>query len=217
MAMRKVLLRWKITSLRGSEEIARIIEMTERIEVLGHLSLGEHGVTQLVEVKMRDGHELHELSQLDSFEVLEKHEENEDGILASILCTHPLAKTAIELSNIHVYPPYGIDSKRGLELRMSGLSDSIRRFVGLIRAVMPPDSISVQTIKSGNNNGWSDFLTPKQKEVLALAVQSGYYEDGSKVTLKHLADEMGIARSTLGEHLKRVEVEVMKRVGEELV
>ena len=215
--MRKVLLKWKITSLRGSEEIARIIEMTERIEVLGHLSLGEHGVTQLVEVKMRDGHELHELSQLDSFEVLEKHEENEDGILASILCTHPLAKTAIELSNIHVYPPYGIDSKRGLELRMSGLSDSIRRFVGLIRAVMPPDSISVQTIKSGNNNGWSDFLTPKQKEVLTLAVQRGYYEDGSKVTLKHLADEIGIARSTLGEHLKRVEVEVMKRVGEELV
>ncbi|MEC7701092.1 MAG: helix-turn-helix domain-containing protein, partial [Candidatus Thermoplasmatota archaeon] len=126
-------------------------------------------------------------------------------------------KTAIELSNIHVYPPYGIDSKRGLELRMSGLSDSIRRFVGLIRAVMPPDSISVQTIKSGNSNGWFDFLTPKQREVLALAVQRGYYEDGSEVTLKHLADEIGIARSTLGEHLKRVEVEVMKRVGEELV
>jgi len=215
--MRKVLLRWKTTSLRGSKEIARIMEMTERIEVLGHLSIGEHGVTQLVEVKMRDGHELHELSQLDSFEVLEKHEEDEYGILASILCTHPLAKTAIELSNIHVYPPYGIDSKRGLELRMSGLSDSIRRFVGLIRAVMPPDSISVQTIKSGNNSGWFDFLTPKQREVLALAVRRGYYEDGSKVTLKHLADEMGIARSTLGEHLKRVEVEVMKRVGEELV
>jgi hypothetical protein len=215
--MRKVLLRWKTTSLRGSKEIARIMEMTERIEVLGHLSIGEHGVTQLVEVKMRDGHELHELSQLDSFEVLEKHEEDEYGILASILCTHPLAKTAIELSNIHVYPPYGIDSKRGLELRMSGLSDSIRRYVGLIRAVMPPDSISVQTIKSGNNSGWFDFLTPKQREVLSLAVRRGYYEDGSKVTLKHLADEMGIARSTLGEHLKRVEVEVMKRVGEELV
>ena len=215
--MRKVLLRWKITSLGGSEEIARIIEMTERIEVLGHLSLGEHGVTQLVEVKMRDGHELHELSQLDSFEVLEKHEEDEDGILASILCTHPLAKTAIELSNIHVYPPYGIDSKRGLELRMSGLSDSIRRFVGLIRAVMPPDSISVQTVKSGNGNGWSDFLTPKQKEVLALAVRRGYYEEGSEVTLKDLADELGIARSTLGEHLKRGEGGVMKRVGEELV
>jgi hypothetical protein len=215
--MRKVLLRWKITSLGHSKEIAQIMEMTERIEVLGHLSIGKQGVTQLVEVKMHDGHELHELSQLDSFEVLEKHEEDENGILASILCTHPLAKMAIELSNIHVYPPYGIDSKRGLELRMSGLSDSIRRFVGLIRAVMPPDSISVQAIKSGNNKGWLDFLTPKQKEVLALAVRRGYYEDGSEVTLKHLADEMGIARSTLGEHLKRVEVEIMTRVGEELI
>ncbi|MDP6221036.1 MAG: hypothetical protein QGG76_05555, partial [Candidatus Thalassarchaeaceae archaeon] len=71
--MRKVLLRWKITSLGGSKEIARIVEMAERLEVLGHLSLGEDGVTQLVEVKMREGHELHELSELDSFEVLEKH------------------------------------------------------------------------------------------------------------------------------------------------
>ncbi len=193
------------------------MEMAERLEVLGHLSLGEDGVTQLVEVKMREGHELHELSELDSFEVLEKHEEDEDGILASILCTHPLAKTAIELSNIHVHPPYGIDSKRGLELRITGRSDSIRRFVGLIRAVMPPDSISVQTFKSENRNGWSDFLTPKQREVLILAVRKGYYEHDSKVTLKQLADEMDIARSTLGEHLKRVETEIMKRVAEELV
>ncbi|MDP6661772.1 MAG: helix-turn-helix domain-containing protein [Candidatus Thalassarchaeaceae archaeon] len=215
--MRKVLLRWKIASLGGSKEISRILEIAERIEVLGHLSLGEDGVTQLAEVKMREGHELHELSELDSFEVLEEHEEDEDGVLASILCTHPLARTAIELSNIHVHPPYGIDSKRGLELRMSGLSDSIRRYIGLIRAVIPPDSISVQTFKTANHNGWSEFLTPKQREVLKLAVRKGYYEDGSKVTLKQLADEMEIARSTLGEHLKRVESEVMKRVGEELV
>jgi DNA-binding transcriptional ArsR family regulator len=215
--MRKVLLRWKITSLGGSKEISRILEISERIEVLGHLSLGENGVTQLAEIKMREGHEISELSELDSFEVLEEHEEDEDGILASILCTHPLAKTAIELSNIHVHPPYGIDSKRGMELRMSGLSDSIRRYVGLIRAIIPPDSISVQTFKTENHNGWSDFLTLKQREVLVLAVRRGYYEDGSKMTIKQLADDMGVSRSTFGEHLKRVESEVMKRVGKELV
>jgi len=57
----------------------------------------------------------------------------------------------------------------------------------------------------GFNIVWSDFLTSKQKEVLALAVRKGYYEGGSEVTLKHLADEMGISRSTLGEHLKGAE------------
>jgi predicted DNA binding protein len=37
------------------------------------------------------------------------------------------------------------------------------------------------------------------------------------MTIKQLADDMGVSRSTFGEHLKRVESEVMKRVGKELV
>ena len=210
--MRKVLLRWKVSSLGSIEEIGKLLEIAKRIEVIGHLSLGSEGVTQLVELQLHEGRALEEISDLNSFKFIEKHEEDDNGILASILCTHPFAKTAIELSNIYVYPPYGIDSERGMEIRMYGLSDSIRRFVGLVKAVMPPDSISVQTFKA---NGDSDcgFLTEKQKEVLALAVRRGYYDEGSVVTLKQLADEMGIARSTIGEHLKRVESEIMKRAG----
>ena len=60
-----------------------------------------------------------------------------------------------------------------------------------------------------------DFLTKKQMEVLELAVNRGYYDEGTDITLKELADEMDIARSTIGEHLKRAESEVLKRaVGE---
>ena len=76
---------------------------------------------------------------------------------------------------------------------------------------MPPDTISVQTIKNGSEKDY-DFLTEKQREVLELAVRRGYYEDGSEITLKQLADELGIARSTIGEHLKRAESEVVKKV-----
>jgi predicted DNA binding protein len=75
---------------------------------------------------------------------------------------------------------------------------------------MPPDTISVQTIKNDSEKDY-DFLTEKQREVLELAVLRGYYEDGSEVTLKQLADELGIARSTIGEHLKRAESEVVKK------
>lgn len=75
---------------------------------------------------------------------------------------------------------------------------------------MPPDNISVQTIKNGAEKSL-DFLTEKQREVLELAVRRGYYEDGSEVTLKQLADQLGIARSTIGEHLKRAESEVVKK------
>ena len=210
--MRKVLLRWKVSSLGSIEEIGKLLEIAKRIEVIGHLSLGSEGVTQLVELQLHEGRALEEISDLNSFKFIEKHEEDDNGILASILCTHPFAKTAIELSNIYVYPPYGIDSERGMVIRMYGLSDSIRRFVGLVKAVMPPDSISVQTFKANGDSDYG-FLTEKQKEVLALAVRRGYYDEGSVVTLKQLADEMGIARSTIGEHLKRVESEIMKRAG----
>ena len=209
--MRKVLLRWKVSSLNGIDEIETLMEICERIEVLGHLSTESDGVTQLVELRINEGHDLSEISELDSFEVLEKHEEDESGVLVSIRCTHPLALSAVELSNIYVYPPYGIDSKTGLEFRIFGISSSIRSFLDFVRAVMPPDTISVQTIKNGSGKDY-DFLTEKQREVLELAVRRGYYEDGSEITLKQLADELGIARSTIGEHLKRAETEVVKKV-----
>ena len=209
--MRKVLLRWKVSSLNGIDEIETLMEICERIEVLGHLSTESDGVTQLVELRINEGHDLSEISELDSFEVLEKHEEDESGVLVSIRCTHPLALSAVELSNIYVYPPYGIDSKTGLEFRIFGISSSIRSFLDFVRAVMPPDTISVQTIKNGSGKDY-DFLTEKQREVLELAVRRGYYEDGSDITLKQLADELGIARSTIGEHLKRAETEVVKKV-----
>jgi len=208
--MRKVLLRWKVSSLSGIDEIDTLMDICERIEVLGHLSTESDGVTQLVELRINDGHELSEISELESFEVLEKHEEDEDSVLVSIRCTHPLALSAVELSNIYVYPPYGIDSKNGLEFRIFGISSSIRSFLEFVRVVMPPDTISVQTVKNESGKDY-DFLTEKQREVLELAVLSGYYEDGSEVTLKQLANQLGIARSTVGEHLKRAESEVVKK------
>tara|TARA_Y100001968_G_C19435808_1_gene759596 strand:- start:2055 stop:2699 length:645 start_codon:yes stop_codon:yes gene_type:complete len=213
--MRKVLLRWKVSSLSGIDEIDTLMEICERIEVLGHLSTDSGGVTQLVELRINEGHEISEISELESFEVLEMHEEDESGILVSIRCTHPLALSAVELSNIYVYPPYGIDSKNGLEFRIFGISSSIRSFLDFVRTVMPPDSVSVQTIKNGSQKDF-DFLTEKQREVLELAVRRGYYDDNSEVTLKQLADELGIARSTIGEHLKRAESEAVKRAVSDL-
>ena len=214
--MRKVVLRWKIPSLRGAKELSRFLEVAERVEVLGHLAVSSEGVTQLVEIKMLEGHSVEEISEFNSFEVLEQHEEDSDGVLVSLLCTHPLAISAIEMSNIHVQPPYGIDAERGMELRLSGHSKSIRRFLALLRVILPPHKVSVQSLRRGERNGWSDTLTKRQREVLSHAVRRGYYEPDSNVTLREMAEELGMARSTLGEHLQRVEQEIMSLVADDL-
>ncbi|MBK70505.1 MAG: hypothetical protein CMB53_03825 [Euryarchaeota archaeon] len=214
--MRRVSLRWNISSIKGSKDVSSILEIVESFEVLGHLAVRKDGVIQLAEIRLQEGKKLEDVSSIEWLEVMEEHEEDEGVIVASILCTHPFAKSAIELSNIHVQPPYGIDSERGMEMRMSGISRSIRRFVSLLRVVMPPDKISVHSIRENETSGWTDGLTDRQRQVISLAINMGYYDLNSDVKLKDIADELNMARSTLGEHIKRAEYEIMKRVREEL-
>ena len=109
--MRKVVLRWKNISLRGAKEISEILNICERLEILGHLAISEKSVTQLAEIKLKEGQTLENFSKLENFQIIEVHEENDDGILVSLLCTHPLAISAIELSNIHIHPPYGFSEE----------------------------------------------------------------------------------------------------------
>lgn len=215
--MRRVNLRWNISSLHGSSDISNILRIAESIEVLSHLSVSEKGVVQLAEIRLKEGRKVTDLSEISWLEVIEVLEEDGDLLVASILCSHPFAKSAIELSNIQVYPPYGINSTRGMELRLSGLSGSVSRFVALLRVVLPPDKISVNSFRKEERNGWTDGLTDKQKEVLTYAINMGYFDPDSDVKLKDIAEGLGMARSTLGEHMKRAEFEIMKKVSEDLL
>ena len=214
--MRKVVLRWNLTTIQGAKELGQLLQVCQRFEVLAHLGVSPVGVVQLAEIELQDGKDIHELNDLDSFQVVEIHEESEDGILASILCSHSLAKSAIELSNLHLQPPYSLDAKRGMEMRVTGLTGAMRRFLALLRVVLPPDKVSVITMRGEMVNGWDKVLTTRQQEVLSFAVERGYYEEGESVTIKELADEMGISRSTFGGHLQDAERAVMKKAGSDL-
>jgi predicted DNA binding protein len=212
-----VILRWKTSSLHGAKEISEILELCERMEILGHLAISEKSVTQLAEIKLKEGKKIESISKLENFEITEIHEENDEGVLVSLFCTHPLAISAIELSNIHIHPPYGISEENGMELRISGLSKSVSRFIRLIRMVLPPDNISVQTFqKEDSRSIWESILTDRQIEVLKHATRKGFYSMDRNVTLKQLADEMNMARSTYGEHIRRAEVEIMNKVMKDL-
>jgi len=216
MNMRKVSIRWNINSLHGSDEISQILSLVHSIEILGHLSVTNKGITQLSEIKLREHASLEDISKLQYFEVIDKYEEDEDGILVSLLCTHPLAIMGIEMANIHLQTPYKLCSEMGMELRISGISDSVRKLVSVVRELMPPDKISVQSIKGDIGNGWTDELTDRQKEIISYAAYRGYYGTESKTTLKDLADELGMARSTLGEHIQRAESMILRKAIEDL-
>ena len=214
--MRKVVLRWNLTTIQGAKELGSILQICQRFEVLAHLGVSPVGIVQLAEIVLLDGKDINELNDLDSFQVMEIHEESEDGILASILCSHSLAKSAIDLSNLHLQPPYSLDATVGMEMRVTGLTGAMRRFLALLRVVLPPDKVSVITMRGEMVNGWDKVLTKRQQEVLTFAVERGYYEEGTSITIKDLAEEMGISRSTFGGHLQDAERAVMHKAGSDL-
>lgn len=214
--MRKVVLRWNLTTIQGAKELGSILQICQRFEVLAHLGVSPVGIVQLAEIVLQDGKDINELNDLDSFQVMEIHEESEDGILASILCSHSLAKSAIDLSNLHLQPPYSLDARVGMEMRVTGLTGAMRRFLALLRVVLPPDKVSVITMRGEMVNGWDKVLTKRQQEVLTFAVERGYYEEGTSITIKDLAEEMGISRSTFGGHLQDAERAVMHKAGSDL-
>jgi predicted DNA binding protein len=82
--------------------------------------------------------------------------------------------------------------------------------------ILPPDKVSVQSLRGEEKNGWSKTLTKRQRDVLTHSVRRGYYSQDSNITLRELAEELGMARSTLGEHLQRAEEEIMRMVVDDL-
>lgn len=55
----------------------------------------------------------------------------------------------------------------------------------------------------------SEMLTPKQVEILNVAIAKGYYAKPKRITLNQLAEYLDIAPSTLHEHLNKIESRVM--------
>lgn len=60
---------------------------------------------------------------------------------------------------------------------------------------------------------WHELLSSipdRQRELLTLASERGYFEIPRQVTLEELADEMGITKTTASNHLRKAEKQIME-------
>ncbi|WP_330632703.1 helix-turn-helix domain-containing protein [Halocatena halophila] len=55
-------------------------------------------------------------------------------------------------------------------------------------------------------------LTDRQKEIVRTAIAAGYYELPRRATQADIADELGLAQGTVGEHLRRAEAKIIQSV-----
>lgn len=71
---------------------------------------------------------------------------------------------------------------------------------------------SVELLDTGDfdpeESSFSRAFTARQEEVLAAAVELGYYREPRQATLEDVGDAVGIAPATAGEHLRKIEERV---------
>lgn len=72
-----------------------------------------------------------------------------------------------------------------------------------------PDAVEVEVLRMGDyepaETDVFDTLTRRQREVLDVAVEQGYYEDPREATHEELAAALDVSAATVGEHLRRIE------------
>jgi predicted DNA binding protein len=107
-----------------------------------------------------------------------------------------------------VVPPveYGADGEMRLEV--AGEQDALRELVADL-----PDRLSVSVDRLGeydaSRESQATALTDRQQEVLDVARERGYYEIPRRASVRELADELGCSKSTVADHLRKVEARLV--------
>lgn len=128
-----------------------------------------------------------------------------------------LARHALELqreSDIVVETPISIDADGSFRVTYLGSDSDFQR---LFREVGEETTFAFEVVDTGtyepDEASFTRVLTTRQREVLEAAVEVGYYSAPRQATHEDVAEVVGIAPTTVGEHLRKVE----ERVFEELV
>lgn len=116
-------------------------------------------------------------------------------------------------TDLLVVPPieYGNDGEMVFEV--AGESEELQSIVtGL------PEQLSISVNRLGEYDAYRESqvtaLTDRQKEVLKVARELGYYEVPRQTSVREIADELDCSKSTAANHLRKVEARLVALYGD---
>ena len=126
------------------------------------------------------------------------------------------ATDLLEIAETHrliIDPPLEFSRNGGLLINVAGSQESIRRAA----ADLPEECGRVSLERMGQydpeRDSFVEALTERQRDVLATAVELGYYSTPRAVTHEDIAEELDCSAGTVGEHLRKVEAKVLADLG----
>ncbi|MFC4358899.1 helix-turn-helix domain-containing protein [Halobium salinum] len=116
--------------------------------------------------------------------------------------------------DVVVVPPVVYATDGSMRFTLVGTSEALQRAVAATPAGI---DVTVERVRSGPGGALEpgSGLSDRQAEVVACAVDAGYYEEPRAATVADVADRLDCATSTVAEHLRKAESTLVRRaVGE---
>jgi len=203
--MREVAFFWKYDRL-DAIGISSVSTIAERIEFLSYIKRVPKDIRCLFKIHLREDKNLDDLEKIESLEVLEVVQESEspeEGHLVICRVIHPLPILNARTNGTYAVAGSKLDAK-GLTYILQGSSIKLRLLSGVLRLMAKPDRTSARTLKLTPQNHDS-VLTEKQLKLAKFAYDRGYYDLPKRIKITELAEQLGLARATISEHLTKIE------------
>ena len=203
--MREVTFFWKSDRLEAIG-ITSVLNVARRIEFLSYIKRVPKDIRCLFKFHLHENKTLEDLDGLESLKVLEvvqKSENPDEGHLIICKVIHPLPSLNARTNGTYTVAGSKLD-EQGLTYILQGSSLKLRLLSGVLRLMAKPDRISARTLKLTPQNHDS-ALTEKQLKLAKFAYDRGYYDLPKRIKITELAEQLGLARATISEHLTKIE------------
>jgi DNA-binding CsgD family transcriptional regulator len=146
----------------------------------------------------------------DALDYTLSQDDESDSALVFLHVRPPTAIRAfLQLPRTHEvffdFPIEGTDDGR-LRVEMIGETNTILQ--DALGAVPDGVEVTVERLGPYPNDDVDALLTARQREVLAVAQELGYYDTPRRATHEDIADRIGLSVGTVSEHLQKIEARV---------
>ena len=151
-----------------------------------------------------------DIGSMGFFELLEVMMEPEteaDGTIILARINHPAANLSARSNGTAEVPGACFLDGEGFTYTIQGPPLKLRLFSGFIRMFAKPDRTSARTVKYLNEDPGA--LSQKQLKLAKFAYDRGYFDTPKRIRIAELAQELGLARATISEHMARIESAIM--------
>ena len=203
--MREVAFFWKYDRL-DAIGISSVSNIARRIEFLSYIKRVPKDIRCLFKIHLHENMTLDDLKRIESLDVLEvvqTSENPEEGNLVICRVIHPLPILNARTNGTYAVAGSKLDEE-GLTYILQGSSIKLRLLSGVLRLMAKPDRTSARTLKLTPQNHDS-VLTEKQLKLAKFAYDRGYYDLPKRIKITELAEQLGLARATISEHLTKIE------------